>query len=345
MLDDKKLVEKIKNDLNSYKIRTNSQDILHSFYNQEEKEEKSKFDFKKLIPFTSIIVLTLAIIISINPFDGFVTSEETSSNNLSDETTSLIIENESPKEQTAFSIFSAVTFIDRFNTSSILSRNKIDLDTFSEIVSIFDPTYEIVHSLFDDKETYNTCVHELSSPYEGKYGEYKYAMNVKFNDSNHFFFTDMSLDNNNNQNIEQEFVGELFTSKTNSYKTEIKIDDSHFDGQEIEMEIEINNQKTLIIEQETSRDNKKYSYTIKNENETIYKEELMFKRGKRKKDGCKLDITSNNKIYSFNDIRPEKDGLASQYRYEMYEGQFRLKVENDSHIYSDFFDSSITKTI
>ncbi len=343
MLEDQKIESEIKKSLENYEIKTSSQQILNAFsLKSETVEKKPRFSFKKLIPvltFSCAAVCMFAIVI---PFIKNSETQQSINSSLNDSQVINVPFNPNYKqEQTAFSIFSAVNFMNHMEIASPLAKQKISQDDFKEVAQSFDNSFDVINSLFQEQDTYQNEIFNLfETPYVGKYGSYNYLMNLTFDQNTYNFYTEMSFEEEHEDDeieTNTEFKGELIIDENTSYKIVMTIEEE-LDEKEIETTIYLDDNSLVNIEQEVvDNDEKKYSYTFKKNKKTVYEENLKFNRKHGKKQKCSLEIKNNNeKRIEYKEITPNGNNLNAKYVYkQQYNGEFDLEVNDKNHTYID----------
>lgn len=335
MLEDKKIESEIKQSLESYKIKTSSQQILNAFSLKDRKEEKkSRFSFKKLIPVLTFSCAAVALIAVATPIiNSFKTQQSTSGF----KTDNIPFNPNYKQEQTAFSIFSAVNFMNHLEIVSPIAKQKINQEDFKDVAQSFDHSFEVINSLFQEQDTYQNEIFTLESPYVGKHGSYNYLMNLTFEQNTYNFYSEMSFEEEREDDeieINTEFKGELIIDENTSYKT-IMVIEEEMNEKEVETTIYLDDSNLINIEQEVVGDEKEYSYTFIQNNKVIYEENLKFNRRHGKKQKCSLEIKNNKKKIEYKDIIPNGNNMIAKYVYKQYNGEFDLLINDGNHTYID----------
>ena len=354
-MNEDKIKKLLKDSSNEYQIKTTSDDIINRFFDVQQEEKIVTFDFKKLITPISAILLTLIAVIVI-PFDSFITPDVITTTDptilpttsLNPDTQEEYLEANSKQNQAAFSIFSGMNVLSNFklNVDGInnlkMLKNKPNDDPyhdedrnepplnedgdFSEIVDVFDPTVDVITSLFDKSINVESKIYE--GEYIGKFDRYLYKLEIY----NYVLYTNISLSSEGHHETETIYEGELY-SEGEYYKVELSIEEEmgkpeekhKFDDQgkephkpenryefELEMVIYYSDYE-LHIEQESEDNEITYTYSLVDDFEVIYEENISFERDRRKNAYCEVEVIKDNKYYEFSRIVPINNGLECEY--------------------------------
>lgn len=323
-MDEKEILIKneLKKSLSDYEIKTQSQDIINAYNSRTFiVKEKSKKFLKPLIAFSFCTVILCAIIPLIN------ITNHSSLNNL----TTI---KRSKEEQTAFSLFSAISFIDNPNLNKKSKKNFTN-DDFKTVVTAFDNSYDIVLNVLNDNRLYETKIENEEYSSNINSNRYSYKLTLKYEENTYSFYTNLSFNEEYEDGIleetETEFFGELEVEGS-YYETYISLEEEVDGEKEVEMEIKLNEYKTIKIEQEIEKDEIEYQYKIVENDETIYEENLKFNRMKNNQ--CSMEIKDDKKEFSFDNICFKDKYLQAKYHYNDFKGSFTLEDE-ESKIYKD----------
>ncbi len=324
MSEEKNLKDELTNSLNEYTIKTQAQDIIDE-YHLHSLEKKTKSNHRWIYGLVS--GLAVAVLIFTFVFPHLMSS-------VVEDPFTTVLTDRSRKNQTAFSLFSAINIIDEMNdgTPKKLKR-KIDKSEFDLLTDQFDKSYPLVDSLFDNQNTYDAEIIPLNNDYTGKYGTYHYQMDLVIENVHYEFYSNMSFEDEDDDEIETEFYGELVIGNL-SYKTTINIERED-DEQEVEMEIQFSEQKVLSIEQENELDEIEYEYLLKQDDEVLYEKKLKVKHTKVEPK-CSLSIKTTSYFINYTDIKIESNGnFVVSYKYLDSEGKFKIEISSNGRRYID----------
>ncbi len=323
MSEEKNLKDELTSSLREYTIKTHAQDIIDEYLlrSSERKNKSSHHWIYGLVSGLAVAVLIVSFMlpnlipsVSENPFTTVFTDR-------------------SKKNQTAFSLFSAINIIDEMNdlTPKKLKR-KINNDEFDLIANQFDKSYPLVDSLFDNQNIYNAEIIPLNNDYKGIYGTYHYQLDLLIEKAHYSFYSNMSFEEDDDE-IETEFFGELVIGDF-SYKTTINIEREN-DEQEVEMEIQFSEKKVLSIEQENESDEIEYEYLLSQEGNVLYEKKLKVKHTKTESK-CSLSIETPSFLIRYTDINIESNGnFVVSYRYLDGDGKFKIEISPNGRRYID----------
>ena len=359
-------IKKFKQQISNYHIKKTSTDILNAYNNQKDDKKITffnKFFIKKaLVPTLCLISCGLLI--------AFVLP-----NLLIDKETQIeYVEANSKQNQTAFSIYSGMRFISKFddnisNISNLKRLNKFDENKgnsrFNEVVDVFDPCVNIIQSLLDSSINVESTLQE--GEFVGNYDTYPYSLEVY----DYLLYTNIVLSEDSKFESETIYKGEIYIDKGLSYLVELEIEselddqknddfddrddhkhrknDFHKGEKKYDLEVEITihyySYKYLQIEQEVEDDKRTYSYSMYDNNKLTYQENISFDNRRKKNDSCFVQILKDEIAYKFDNIKKINNGLECQYRLSKDRdyNSLKMKYDDGNRIYTNQFNDKIIK--
>ncbi len=331
------LEDEIRNELDSYEIKTTSKMILDRMNNKQSK--RKYFNYKLLAPafaLAGISAASLIILMSLNVNNTNVI--DTSSVN---GTTAVALTADSLESQLALEVLYAGSMDSNKNNENqmviSLNRGKTSNSEYTKIIDNID----IIYPLFDsiDEAYDNLTIYYEGGEFEklGQTYNYKYIIGEYILYSDEYFV----VEDKNNIDLESEIALELGDSV---YSGELKIEK---ETTENETEFDVNlsymvGENIVKIEREVETDGDEFetAYTYKVEGDSYYfKKKVSLKEENGvKKFKYKLEDYTNN-IYETLKLKESDGGYKITYYYysddeEYYIEDGNLSIEDGKRIYT-----------
>lgn len=325
-----KWISDLKEASEKYEIRTTSQDILNTYYRRQEQPKKhKKSPWRVLLPLcASCCACAVSMMIVMNALSRPSNQPK------------VIHPQEDvrggTRSQTAFQIFSSLDLVENFSSPVKMLRSYQITDSyFKEVCQTFDASYSTLNQLLTDGIDVENQIEE--GHFRGNHGNYKYRMTIYNSDREYCFLNDISFEDEDDDEIEVEYKGEIYFGKDDSWNVTLhREQETDDDETEIEMEIELSDERKIIIEQEIENDQREYVYSCYRREELLYEEKIAIEKGKDRFSKCEMEILKNDREYQFKNVTKEEDEtVVSSYHYLDFKGTLSLVIEEDSRVYTD----------
>lgn len=313
----------IKNASSTYDIKLSANEILQAYEKRQmEKSPKRVFHFPKFkfafgtLACAAVVLLAVLIPTLMNNQSAIIDPQE----NVRWGT----------RSQTAFQLYTGLNLVSNDKPMmKLLKRSAIDDASFDDLVVTYDKSVDTLNLLFQDGLDKENTIEK--GHYEGQYGKYQYRMTI----SEYIFLNNMSFEEDDEEK-ETEFVGEIINQSGPNYYVEIKKEQDTVDGEEeIEMTIHFSENYRIEIEQEHEANEIDYQYSIYEFDRIVYEENISIENSKDKISICDIEIVKNQNEYSFGNIHYEGKILLCEYKMENFEGTLSLEYLENSRQYKD----------
>lgn len=330
--NEEKWVTDIKEASEKYEIKTTSQDILRAYAERQEQPKKKKRGFPLFPSLALVGACCCCAVFALFAFPALTRP---------DENPKVIHPQENvrggTRSQTAFQIFSSLNLAENFSASSAKMRRayRIGESDFREICETFDTSYSTLNQLLTDGIDVQNQIEE--GHFTGNYGNYKYRMTIYASDREYSFLNDVSFEEEDDDEIEVEYKGEIYFGKDDSWKVSLhREQETDDDEMEIEMEIDLSDERKIVIEQEIENDQREYVYSCYRNGERFYEEKIAIEKESDSVSECEMEIRKNDREYQFGNIVKEADGsVVSSYQHLDFEGTLCLNVDEKNRVYTD----------
>ena len=339
-MKDNDIKKKLDESLSNYQIKTTSHDILEGYYNQEEKVvSKKRFPFFKVAIPTLAIALSCVIAFVAIPHGGDTPTPPTPPHPTP--------KYNSRQNQTAFSLFSGMNIVSSLEPSvnvdlkKMMNHSKrfeddeddkkIDEVSFNQVVDAFDPCVEVFDTLFENSINVESTL--TKGEFKGQFATYPYKLEV----DSYVLYTNITLEEEDDDEKETSYLGEIVISESLSYKVELNLEEeveNQESEQEIEMKIIYDQGNYLLIEQETEVNERSYTYSLFENQVLAYHQEISFEDDKDKNDSIDAEIIKGGIAYSFDNIVRSKAFISASYQVSSSEQEGTFQMEEKENIRS-----------
>lgn len=201
--------------------------------------------------------------------------------------------------------------------------------TFNDITIQFNNALPTVKNLFNNGIEVSNVVEK--GTYIGVYDTYEYKMVIN---DNYTFLSNIAFEEEYHDEKGTIYDGEIVSKNQSNLKVEVYEEKAN-DGseEEVYMSIYLDYYTYIEVQQEVENDERTYSYTVYENYESVYEQEIIIKNNNEKKDYCRLEIRDQDLEYSFKSITPTDSGLTSSYKTFDLEGDFTLTYLDSGNEY------------